>query len=166
MLCAFTLTFFLAQPMKTSLKTLTAALALCLAAPTTFAQDSPWSGMKGKIKEGQWETKVQMEAPPGMPPGMAMPAYTSSQCITKESIDKGGFAQKDGKMPEGCTIKDMKYGGNSASWRMECVKDPKMTADVAMTFGADSYTMNQKIQMDRGNFNNSLTGRYLGPCTK
>jgi hypothetical protein len=149
---------------------MTAAAALCLCVPTAFAQDNPFAGMKGKIKEGQWEYKMQMEGMAGMPPGMTMPAFTFNHCVTKESVEKGGFSQKDGKMPDGCSVKDMKYTGSSASWRMECVKDPKMVADVSMTFGNDSFTMKQKMRMDQGgqpmDMNNTMSGRYLGPCAR
>ncbi|APV51318.1 hypothetical protein BWI17_17470 [Betaproteobacteria bacterium GR16-43] len=145
---------------------LAAALACAIALPV-LAQDNPFSGFKGKIREGNWEYKMQMEGMPGMPQGMQMP--TINRCITPADVDKGGFANKDGKMPDGCTVKNMKMSGNTASYTMECTKDPKMTVDSDITFGGDTFTMKQKMAMDRGgqmmNMTQTMTGRYTGPCT-
>ena len=149
------------------LASLAAALGLALPA---FAQDNPFAGMKGKVRDGQWEYKMQSEGMPGMPAGMKMPEMTFSHCLSAQDVEKGGFAQKDGKMPEGCAVKNMKHSGNTASWRMECTKDPKMVADVNMTFGDNSFTMKQDMKMDAGgqmmNMKNTMSGRYLGPCKK
>ena len=151
-------------------RTLVVAALACTFALPALAQDNPWAGMKGKIKEGNWEYRMQMEGVPGMPAGMKMPEMTFNHCITAQDIDKGGFANKDGKMPEGCTVKNMNVAGNTASWTMECTKDPKMKVDSNMTFANDSFTMKQKMQMDQGgqmmNMNQTMTGRYAGPCKK
>ncbi|WP_212758274.1 DUF3617 domain-containing protein [Usitatibacter palustris] len=151
----------------------TLALATLFAATATasFAQN-PWAGLKGKVKEGQWEYKMQMEMsepPPGMPPGFKMPEQTFQQCLTAKDIEGGGVGQKEGKMPEGCEIKDMKMTGSGGSWRMECTKSPKMTADVVMTTTDSGFTMKQDMAMDQGGkmmkMKNTMTGKYLGPCT-
>lgn len=52
----------------------------CVAAVPTLAQDNPFAGMKGKVKEGMWEYKMQMGAMPGMPAGMTMPEMKFNQC--------------------------------------------------------------------------------------
>ena len=61
----------------------------------------------------------------------------------------------------------MKMSGNTATCRMECTKDPKMTADVDMTFAGDGFTMKQDIAMDQGGqvmkMNQTMTGSYTGP---
>ena len=146
------------------------ALLACLFAASAFAQDNPFAGMKGKIKEGQWEYKMQMENMPGMPAGMTMPAMTFQHCLSAADVESGRVGQKDGKMPDGCAIKNVKVTGNTASYRMECTKDPKMIGDVDMTYAADTFTMRQKLQMNQGgqvmNVNNTMTGKYLGPCKK
>lgn len=145
------------------MKNLVAALA-CAAVLPALAQD--FSGMKGKMKEGQWEYTMKMQMP-GMPGGgMSMPAF--KQCVTNEQIEKGGMGQKDGKMPEGCTVRNMKMSGNNVSYTMECTKDPKMVSDVSMTFAGDAFTMKQNTTMDQGgqkmNMVNDMTGKYVGPC--
>lgn len=148
----------------------TLAAALCLLALPALAQDNPFAGFKGKVREGNWEYRSQMEGVPGMPPGMKMPEQVFNHCVTPQEVDKGGFGSKDGKLPDGCTIKDMKMAGNIATYRMECVKDPKMTVDTTMTFGTDSFTMKQKMAMNQQgqvmNMNQTMTGRYTGPCKK
>ena len=145
------------------MKKLVAALA-CAAVLPALAQD--FSGMKGKMKEGQWEYTMKMEIP-GMPGGgMSMPAF--NQCVTNAQIEKGGVGQKDGKMPEGCTVRNMKLSGNNVTYTMECTKDPKMVSDVNMTFAGDSFTMKQNTTMDQGgqkmSMVNNMTGKYIGPC--
>jgi hypothetical protein len=146
-----------------------AALALALALPAA-AQDNPFSGMKGRIKEGMWEYKMQMEGVPGMPAGMSMPAITFNHCITPQDVEKGGFAQKDGKMPDGCSVKNMQMTKDGATWRMECTKDPKMIVDSTMSGTPEGFTMKQKMQMNQGgqvmNMNQTMTARYTGPCKK
>ena len=52
---------------------LTAVVVACSLALPLLAQDNPFAGIKGKIKEGKWEYKMQMEGVPGMPAGMKMP---------------------------------------------------------------------------------------------
>jgi hypothetical protein len=150
--------------MKSKLVT---ALALAAALPA-LAQDNPWAGMKGKIKEGMWEYKMEMGAMPGMPKGMTMPPMTFSRCLTSKDIESGAATSKDGKMPEGCAVTNMKVSGNSATYTMECSKEPKMKADVAMQFQGDSFTMKQDIVMDHGGqkmpMTHNMQGRYTGPC--
>lgn len=150
---------------------LAAALLCAFGAPAlALAEDNPFAGFKGKIKEGYWEYKMQMEAPPGMPAGMSMPPFTMNHCVSAKDVEKGSFAQRDGKMAESCRIKDMKMTGSGATWRMECTKEPKMTVDSVMTMQDNGYVIKQRMTMDRGGqpmtTNNTMTGRYLGPCPK
>lgn len=143
-------------------KFLAAAIACAFALPA-FAQDNPF---KGKVKEGQWEytMKMQMAGMPGG--GMTMPAF--QQCITKAQLEQGAIGQKDGKMPEGCSLKNLKQSGNTASYTMECTREPKMVSDVSVTFSGDSFAMKQNTTMDQGGQKmqmvNDMTGKYLGPC--
>lgn len=150
------------------MKKLLAAAACCaLASPAiALAQDNPFAGMKGKMKEGQWEYIMKMSMP-GMPGGgMTMPAFR--QCVTDAQIEKGGVGHKEGKMPENCTVRNMKVSGNTASYTMECTKDPKMVSDVTMTFGGDTFTMKQSTTMDQGGQKmtmvNDISGKHVGPC--
>jgi len=150
-------------------RTLLAAAVACAITLPAAAQDNPFAGFKGKIKEGNWEYKMQMDGVPGMPPGMKMPEQTFQHCITAQDIEKGGVGSKNGKMPDGCAVKNMKMSGNTATYTMECTKEPKMTVDSTITFGTDSFTTKQAMDMDQGGqrmkMNSTMTGKYLGPCT-
>lgn len=146
---------------------LIAALALAVAVPA-LAQDNPFGAMKGKIKEGQWDYTMEMGAMPGMPAGMKMPPQNFSRCLTAKDIESGAATSRDSKMPEGCTVKNMKVSGNDASYTMECTKEPKMKADVKMAFQGDGFTMKQDIVMDHGGqkmpMQTTMTGKYKGAC--
>lgn len=148
-------------------RTLLAAAVACAIALPAAAQDNPFAGFKGKIRDGNWEYKMQMEGVPGMPAGMG--GMTFNRCITPNDVEGGGFANKGGKMPDGCTVKNMKMSGNTATYTMECTKEPKMTVDSTITFGSDSFTMKQAMDMDQGGqrmkMNSTMNGRYTGPCT-
>jgi hypothetical protein len=62
----------------------------------------------------------------------------------------------------------MKMSGNTASYTMECTKDPKVKSDVNMTFQNDGFVMKQDMVMDHGGqpmkMQQTMTGRYLGAC--
>jgi hypothetical protein len=142
--------------------------ACCTLAFPALASDNPFAGMKGKMKEGQWEYTMKMTMP-GLPGGgMTVPGF--KQCVTADQIEKGGVGQKEGKMPEGCALKNVKVSGNTATYTMECTKEPKMVSDVSMNFSGDSFTMKQNTIMDQGGQKmtmvNDMTGKYVGPCPK
>ena len=143
-------------------------LLACAVALPALAQDNPFAGMKGKIKEGQWEYTMEMGAIPGMPPGMKMPPQTFSRCLTAKDVESGAATSREGKMPEGCAVKNMKVSGSDASYTMECTKDPKMKADVKMTFQPDGFVMKQDIVMDHGGqkmpMQTTMTGKHKGAC--
>jgi hypothetical protein len=145
----------------------TLATALCLLIAPALAQDNPFSGFRGKVREGNWEYRMQMEMP-GMP--MKMPEQVVNRCVMPQDVDKGGFASKDGKVPDGCTFSNMQFSGDTATWSMNCVKDPKMKVDSNIVFGKDSFTMKQKMEMvQQGQpmtMNQTMLGRYTGPCKK
>jgi hypothetical protein len=149
------------------MKRLAIVVACALALPA-LAEDNPFAGMKGKIKEGQWEYTMEMGAIPGMPQGMKMPPMTFNKCLTAKDIESGGATSKEGKMPEQCSVKNMKMSGNTASYTMECTKDPKVKSDVNMTFQNDGFVMKQDMVMDHGGqpmkMQQTMTGRYMGAC--
>jgi len=140
--------------------------ACCTLAFPALAADNPFAGMKGKMKEGQWEYTMKMTMA-GLPGGsMNVPGF--KQCVTADQLEKGGVGQKEGKMPEGCSLKNVKVSGNTATYTMECTKEPKMVSDVSMTFSGDTFTMKQNTIMDQGGQKmtmvNDMTGKYVGPC--
>ena len=147
---------------------LAAALA-CTFAATAFAA-GPFDQFKGRMKEGQYETKMEMEMP-GMPANMGKQTHTFSNCVTKEDIEGGKIGKgRDGKMPDNCEVKNFNMSGNTATYTTVCKGDPEMTADSKITFSDAGYTMDMKMAMkQRGqvmNMTQKMEGRYVGPCTK
>jgi hypothetical protein len=141
--------------------------ALATAAVTAFAA-GPFDQFKGKMKEGQWQYTMEMGAMPGMPAGMKMPPMSFSRCLTAKDIESGGGTSKEGKMPEQCSVKNMNVSGNTASYTMECTRDPKMRSDVTINFQGDGFAMKQDMTMDHAGqpmkMQQTMTGKYMGPC--
>jgi hypothetical protein len=145
-----------------------AGVTLCAVAS---AADNPFSQFKGKMKEGMYEYKMEMDMSgmKGMPAGMGKQNMTFQKCLTQADIDKGqmGRGGRDGKMPEACEVKNFNMSGNTASYTMTC-KEPKMSADNKIAFSNDGFKMDMKMAMEQGgqmmNMNQKMEGRYLGPC--
>ena len=147
--------------------------AATFAAFSTCASAGPFDGMKGKMKEGLYDYKMEMDMGniPGLPPGMGKQSHTMQQCITAQDIDKGGFARgKDGKMPDNCEVRDMKMSGNTASYTWECKGDHPMKADNKITFVDNGFDMDMNMAMtQRGqvmNVKQKMQARHIGPCKK
>ena len=148
-------------------------LAACLAAATTLAVAGPFDQMKGKVKEGQYETTMEtdMSGIPGMPKGMGTQKTSHSHCVTAKDIDEGTMARPSGKDGgDNCEIKDFKMSGNTASYTMVCKGATQMKADAKMTFIANGYDMDMKMAMNQGgqvmNMTQKIQSRHVGPCKK
>ena len=147
---------------------LAAAFAAAFSAAVLAA--SPFEAFKGKMKDGNYEYKMDMDmgAMPGMPPGMGKQSRTFQHCVTKKDIDEGEFGKKDRKGSENCEIKDFKMSGNTATYTMECKGENAMRADNKITFANDNFTMDMKMAMTRSgqvmNMTQHMEGKYLGPC--
>lgn len=146
-----------------------AAASLALAASTAWAA-SPFDAFKGKMKEGMYETKVEMDMSgmPGLPPGMGKQTHSMQHCVTDKDIEKGGFGKGTNERgPEKCEFKNFNMSGNTATYTMVC-SEPKMTADNKVTFTGDGYNMDRKMVMDEGGqamkMNQRMESRYKGPC--
>jgi hypothetical protein len=146
------------------------AAATCCALSTAIAFAGPFDAFKGKMKEGMYETKMDMDMGqvPGMPPGMGKQSHTHQHCVTAKDIEKGLDKGRDGKGPnESCEVKNMNMSGNTATYTMVCSK-PKMTADNKITFGGNGYVMDMTVSMDQGgqtmNMKQHMESKYLGPC--
>ena len=145
----------------------TCLVALACMAVATAAMANPFSQFKGKMKEGLYETKMEMQIP-GMPAGMGKQQMTFQNCVSQKDIDRGAVGQKDGKMPENCEVRNFKMSGNTASYTMACKGDQPMTADNVITFREGGYTMDMKMAMSQGgqvmNMTQRMDGKYIGPC--
>jgi Protein of unknown function (DUF3617) len=138
--------------------------ALC----TTAMADNPFEAFKGKVKEGMYEYKMEMDmSGMGMPAGMGKQNMTFQKCITRQDIEKGqmGRAGRDGKMPEGCEFKNFTQSGNTATYTMTC---NNMSADNRITFTPDGFNMDMKMAMNQNgkamNMTQHMESKYLGAC--
>ena len=153
-------------------KFLLTACATALTATFAFAA-GPFDGFKGKMKEGMYETKMEMDMSgmAGMPKGMGKQTHTMQHCVTPQDIEKGNMGKgPDGKAPQDCEVKDFKMSGNTASYKMVCKGQMQMTADNVVTFSDNGYKMDMKMAMNQGgqvmNMTQKMDSRYLGPCKK
>ena len=152
----------------------TAPLLACafVACSTAAIAANPFDAFKGKMKEGMYEYKMEMDMGqvPGLPAGMGKQSITFQKCLTPQDIEKGemGRGGRDGKAPENCEVKNFNMSGNTASYTMTCTKPNEMTADNKITFRGDGFSMDMKMSMNqRGqmmNMTQHMESRYLGPC--
>ena len=153
---------------------LASAVAMAFAASASIAQNSPFAAMKGKIKPGMYDYKMEMDMGqvPGMPAGMGKQSFAHQKCVTEADLEKGTAFDKgrDGKSPADCEVKDFKLSGNTATYKMVCKGEFEMVADNTIHFVSDGFNMNMKMQMDRGgqkmNMTQNMEAKYLGACTK
>ena len=148
-------------------------LAVVVASACTAAAAGPFDQFKGKMKEGLYEYKMEMDMGqvPGMPPGMGKQNMTFQKCLTPQDIEKGQMGRgggRDGKMPENCEVKNFNMSGNTASYTMVCKPPNEMTADNKITFTGEGFKMDMKMSMNQGgqvmNMNQRMESKYLGPC--
>ena len=130
----------------------------------------PFDQFKGKMKEGMYETTMEMEIP-GMPAGMGKQNMKFQNCVTAQDIESGKVGKsKDSKMPDNCEVKNFKMSGNTATYTTVCKGDPEMTADTNVTFNDAGYRMDMKMAMKQGgqvmNMTQRMDARYMGACKK
>ncbi|SMG66080.1 conserved hypothetical protein, secreted [methanotrophic bacterial endosymbiont of Bathymodiolus sp.] len=116
------------------------------------------------IQEGLWEVSTEATIP-GMP--MKMPAMTTEQCFTKQSMNPENILQQNN-----CQMHKMDIQSNQASWSMTCEQE-------GMTMQGSGNIQYQKTQFS-GTFDlvisgapegamsmqTKLSGRYIGQCPK
>jgi Protein of unknown function (DUF3617). len=103
------------------------AIAAALFASCSMAAVAgPFDAMKGKMKEGMYEYKMDVEMP-NMPGGMGkMPTQTIQKCVTSKELDEGNFARGPHQKQD-CEIKDVNFSGNNGSYKMVCKGQNPMT---------------------------------------
>ena len=153
---------------------ITSVIALVALFSGTAIAAGPFDQFRGKMKEGMYEYKMDMDMGnmPGMPPGMAKnQTMTFQHCITAEDIEKGRFGrnQREGaKREDDCEFKNMNVSGNTATYTMSCTKPNEMTADNKITFTGDGYKMDMTMAMKHGaqamNMKQHVEAKYKGPC--
>ena len=147
-----------------------AAAAIAGAFTTAASAAGPFDQFKGKMKEGMYETSMEMEIP-GMPAGMGKQNMKFQNCVTAQDIESGKVGKgKDAKDTTHCEVKNFNMSGNTATYTTVCKGDPEMTADTRITFNDSGYKMDMKMAMKQGgqvmNMSQRMDGRYVGPCKK
>jgi hypothetical protein len=147
------------------MKKIIALAAACIAGSAIAA--SPAEMFKGKVKEGLYEYKMDMEIP-GVPAQFSKHSHTMQNCVTKEDLEKGDLAKNDRKNKNECEFVDMKMSGNTATYKMVCKGEGQMTMDTKTTFRDNGFVSDSKMTMNHGGqvmtTTNHVEGRYLGPC--
>ena len=138
------------------------AAALLLAAGAAGAQPSPSGIFKGKVAEGLYEVKseIDLTGVPGVPRDKQKSAETRSRCVTRQEIDQGVSAGAD------CSVTRYTEAGNTARILMAC-KDGR-TSDMKYAFGPDGFTSDTTTTGKEGGkafvsvFRSKAT--RVGPC--
>lgn len=142
----------------------------CLAAASTVALAAgPFDAFKGKMKEGLYEVRMEMEMP-GMPQGMGKQQMTMQNCVSAKDIESGSIGKGKDQMQDQCEVRNFKMSGNTASYTTVCKGEHAMTADTTITFAGNDYKMDMKMTMNQGGqvmkMSQKMDGRYLGACKK
>ncbi len=140
------------------------AVAACAACGAAIAAN-PFDQMRGKMKEGLYEYKMDIDMP-GMPGGMGKHSQTIQHCVTPQDLEKGSFAKTPNE--KDCEFQDVKFSGNTASYKMVCKGKNPMTADAKLTFRDNGFTSDMNMTMNQGGqqmtMKQHMDGKYLGAC--
>ena len=117
----------------------------------------PVAVLAGPAKAGKWETTS--EATVG---GRAMPARTTTHCITKEEADNAEKLVPPSSRSD-CKMSDVKVDGGTVSWKMTCDKS-QMSGDGTITYKDASYTGHMNIKSPTMEVTVKYSGKYVGPC--
>ena len=143
-----------------------AALLACSGAAIAA---SPFDQWKGKMKEGLYEYKMDMEMAGG-PPGMGkMPTQTVQRCVTAKDLEEGNFT-RGANQKQDCEFQDVKMSGNNGTYKMVCKGQNPMTADVKIAMHDGGFTSDMNMTMAHGPGGQQMTmkqhmvGTYKGAC--
>ena len=139
-----------------------AAAALALAVPQAAAQQSAASLFKGKVAEGLYEVKseIDLTGVPGVPRDKQKSSESRSRCVTRQEIDNGISAGGD------CSITKYTESAGAARILMSC-KDGK-ASDMKYTFAKGAFTSETTTTgREGGKVFTSIfrsSARLVGPC--
>jgi hypothetical protein len=121
------------------------------------------SAQADQIRSGKWEftSKSQMT---GMPVQMPTQTHKTLICIDNKNKDVPPI----GADPS-CKFSNYKVTNNSASFRMQCSGDMKMSGTGSITFNGDQYTGDSVMKMemddtDAMTIRNSYSAKRIGDC--
>jgi len=154
-------------------------LAVIVGSATGIACAQAGLDLNGKMKPGEYETTVKMEIP-GLPAGMGGGSHTHRKCFTKADLDKSKgdpFSDpKRGQKDSSCEIKNVKSGGNTMSYDVDCPKEG-MLSTTTLAFSDNNVKGLTKMKMTgqnakdmppgMGNMQMQFESKYLGAtCSK
>ena len=111
---------------------------------------------QGPMREGEWETIVQMQMA-NMP--MQMPPMKSTK-DPNSALPTGPDAKSS------CKVTDQKIEGSKVTWKVACTAPVEMTGNGEILFVGDTYTGAAKMTMAVGEMTMQYTGKRLGDCKK
>jgi hypothetical protein len=113
-------------------------------------------------QEGLWEMTTTMDMP-GMPKEMKRP-MKHQVCMTKENA----VPQPQQKGEQQCKMTNQRTVGNKVSWTMTCKNG--MVSNGEITYSKTSFNGSQTTTTSQGGkqttVKSTMSGKYLGPCTK
>ena len=113
-------------------------------------------------KEGLWEITTTMNMP-GMPKEMMRP-MKHQVCMTKQNA----VPQQKEKGEQQCKMTDQKTVGNKVFWTMTCKNGTVSNGEIA--YSKTTFDGSQTTTTSQGGklmtVKSTMSGKYLGPCTK
>jgi hypothetical protein len=113
-------------------------------------------------QEGLWEMTTTMNMP-GMPKEMMRP-MKHQVCLTKENA----VPQQKEQGEQQCKMTNQRTVGNKVSWTMTCKNG--MVSNGEITYSKTSFNGSQNTMTNQGGkqmtVKSTMSGKYIGPCTK
>ncbi|MBB5018209.1 hypothetical protein HNQ59_001494 [Chitinivorax tropicus] len=119
------------------------------------------------VQAGQWEFTVKNEME-GLPPSQH--PLKLNKCIAAEDVDNllKIVPMVPGATPDSCEVANRKDVAGKATFTLNCIGYPKVSAEGAAQLGATSVSGNTKAVLDsntyKKNLNQTYTGKRMGDC--
>ena len=110
-----------------------------------------------------WEITMNMEMP-GMPAEMAgmMGGQASKICMLKGQEKEPAKSEEN----KNCTMSNVKYSGNTTSFKMKCTGKDAMTGDAVLTHTPNSFSQKMNMQSKDGEMTMISNGKRIGGACK
>lgn len=113
-------------------------------------------------QEGLWEITTTMDMP-GMPKEMKRP-MKNQVCMTKQNA----VPQPQQKGEQQCKMTNQRTVGNKVFWTMTCKNGTVSNGEIA--YSKTTFDGSQTTTTSQGGkqttVKSTMSGKYLGPCTK
>ncbi|MFP4475460.1 MAG: DUF3617 domain-containing protein [Desulfatibacillaceae bacterium] len=120
-------------------------------------------GTPGEMREGQWEITMTIDMP-GMP--MAIPPQTYRSCLTRDNAVPR--QENDGTE---CDYEELDNDGSTVKWKATCRSEDGIVSKsrgkivyYGSSFKGETATETKDPDSGTMRMNNTMKGRYLGPC--